>query len=303
MQNDIPDVGTQIPRGAVSIYPQGDAMDDFPVLKAFQQYVDAEHAKAQKRMTTLCIFFVVLMVAVIGVFVLLLMSISQRNNSLSDQLFQFMLKDRDRQNVIVQSPAPARESDSSEILAFQKQLFDQQMKFMEESMKARPAPVSAPVPESERAQFAAQKLAHERKAKSEDERLAKTAAVLQAQADALAKERERLRLKEIDLQRRNLYPDFYRNTPAAPARSVNNTSAPAPVPVEDDDADLALLDAEIASEARKVADQAAKPAQKPAAPAAPPAPSAGKDDIDELVDTIDAPVSLPDGAQWSMPPE
>ena len=31
---------------AVSVYGAADALDDFPVLKAFQQYIDAEQAKA-----------------------------------------------------------------------------------------------------------------------------------------------------------------------------------------------------------------------------------------------------------------
>ena len=85
------DCGPSIPNNAVSIYGQGDAMDDFPVLKAFQQYIDAEQAKAQKRMTTLCIFFAIILAIVIGVFVLLLLNIGQRNNSLNEQLFQYMM--------------------------------------------------------------------------------------------------------------------------------------------------------------------------------------------------------------------
>ena len=40
--NNIPGVDSAIPaQNAVSVYSQ-DAMDDFPVLKAFQQYIDAE---------------------------------------------------------------------------------------------------------------------------------------------------------------------------------------------------------------------------------------------------------------------
>ena len=35
---------------AVSVYGQTDGLDDFPVLKAFQQYIDSEQAKARKRM-------------------------------------------------------------------------------------------------------------------------------------------------------------------------------------------------------------------------------------------------------------
>ena len=50
-ENSIPEVDPAIPpRNAVSVYSQ-DAMDDFPVLKAFQQYIDAEQAKARKRLS------------------------------------------------------------------------------------------------------------------------------------------------------------------------------------------------------------------------------------------------------------
>ena len=80
-QNNIPEIEPdQQPSRSVSVYGSADAMDDFPVLKAFQQYIDAEQAKAQKRMTTLCIFFAIIMASAIGVFVVILMRMSQRNN-------------------------------------------------------------------------------------------------------------------------------------------------------------------------------------------------------------------------------
>ena len=40
---------------AISIYGQ-EGLDDFPVLKAFQQYIDAEQSKSRKRMIMLCVF-------------------------------------------------------------------------------------------------------------------------------------------------------------------------------------------------------------------------------------------------------
>ena len=257
---NIPEVGPQIPRNAVSIYGQGDAMDDFPVLKAFQQYVDAEHAKAQKRMTTLCIFFVVLMVAVIGVFMMLLMSISQRNNSLSDQLFQFMLKDRDRQNVIVQSPG--QQGDSAALLTLQKQLFDQQMKMMEEAMRSRTGGGAShvvqderPVTQSERSEFTSQRRAHEKQVKSETDKLKKAQAQLKAERERIAKEKERLRQKEIDLQRRKLYPDYYAAQEKNGAAAAPSSASPAvkPIIADVDDADLSDLDAAIAAEERGMA--------------------------------------------------
>ena len=56
---------------AVSIYGQ-EGLDDFPVLKAFQQYIDAEQSKARKRMIMLCLFFGFLMTIVIVVFMIML---------------------------------------------------------------------------------------------------------------------------------------------------------------------------------------------------------------------------------------
>ena len=313
---NIPEVGPQIPRNAVSIYGQGDAMDDFPVLKAFQQYVDAEHAKAQKRMITLCIFFVVLMVAVIGVFMMLLMNISQRNSALNDQLFQFMLKDRDRQNVIVQSPG--QQSDSTALLTLQKQLFDQQMKMMEEAMKTRNAQFSAPpVPESpvtqsERAEFTSQKRAHERQVKSETDKLKKAQAELKAERERIAKEKERLHQKEIDLQRRKLYPDYYASqdnvaqggnvAASASSKPVAPASAAAPV-AEDDDTDLAALDAALAAEERD-----AKQSATPRSDGSIRYFSDDDEDLDEFVDALGLPELQGKQKQtgekttgWSMP--
>ena len=59
---------------AVSVYG-GDALDDFPVLKAFQQYVDAEHSKAQRRLLSVCAFFTMLIIVIIGVFLFVVMNI------------------------------------------------------------------------------------------------------------------------------------------------------------------------------------------------------------------------------------
>lgn len=315
---NIPEVGPQIPRNAVSIYGQGDAMDDFPVLKAFQQYVDAEHAKAQKRMTTLCIFFVVLMVAVIGVFMMLLMSISQRNNSLSDQLFQVMLKDRDRQNVIVQSPG--QQGDSAALLTLQKQLFDQQMKMMEETLKARTAPGfdaggGEPVRQSERSEFASQRRAHEKQVKTDTDKLKKAQAQLKAERERLAKEKERLHQKEIELQRRKLYPEYYAaqgagaSESARPAASAAASAAASPAaapaaatPDVDDTDDMKALDAAIAAEERDVASTAKSRDDGSIRYF-----SDDDEDLDAFVNALEAPSSArkPTGPAtgWSMPEE
>ncbi len=271
----MPEMGGPIPPTAVSVYPQSDAMDDFPVLKAFQQYVDAEHAKAQKRMVTLCVFFIVLMVAVIGVFVMMVMSMSSRNNTLSDQLFQYVLREHERTNAAAMQP---RESDSTirtltdtlnnlqrEMLAQQSRMAAEQMRMADEAMKKVAAANVKPVGEQERSEFDARRADHEKSVREETERLKKAREALQAEKERLAKERERLHDKEIDLQRRNLYPDAYRTAAPGPQQ----VEAPAVDDYSEIDAELAREEQEIARLAPTVAEPPA-----PAAPVAAPAPVA-----------------------------
>ena len=103
---------------AVSIYGQ-EGLDDFPVLKAFQQYIDAEQSKARKRMIMLCLFFGFLMTIVIVVFMIMLREADERNQlllrdataqnqALNDKLVEFAMKERERQPVVVQPQAPSR---------------------------------------------------------------------------------------------------------------------------------------------------------------------------------------------------
>ena len=71
---------------ALSLFGQAANANDFPVLKAFQEYIDAEQAKARKRMLGLSIFFVVLLVAVVITFTIIVISIFAHNRELSDRL-------------------------------------------------------------------------------------------------------------------------------------------------------------------------------------------------------------------------
>ena len=47
----------------LSIVPSEETTTEFPVLKAFQEYIDAEQAKARKRMLGLSVFFILLLVS------------------------------------------------------------------------------------------------------------------------------------------------------------------------------------------------------------------------------------------------
>ena len=279
---NIPEVGSPIGRNAVSIYGQSDPMDDFPVLKAFQQYVDAEHAKAQKRMTTLCIFFVVLMVALIGVFVMLLMNISQRNNALSDQLFQVMLNDRSSQGpVVVQSPAaPQSASNDAALKAMadmQSRLMEQQIKFTEEMIKASSSQAAAaaakvpdsPVSQSERSEFSAQKKEfaakqreHEKQVKDETDKLKKAREQLKAEQKKIAEEKARIKEREIAVQRRINYPELYAPKASEAKATVKNIPPPPRLDkttlADDDDLDaeaLSNIDVELEREMKRLEEE------------------------------------------------
>ena len=237
---------------AVSIYGQNDAMDDFPVLKAFQQYIDAEQAKAQKRMTTLCIFFAIIMTIVVGVFVALLVNMAQDKNRISDQMIQFMLKERDHGPVVVQPPSGQTDATvkalTESMTNLQKQLADQQMKMVEQQNKffeqraqdaARRAKEEV---ESEMGQPPSKAQVDLAKKNQQDiAKIKKASALLQKQKEELAKEKERLRQKEIELQRRKLYPELYEKGGKPGVNSSTADDIEEDDDLDDDDLDYAPL--------------------------------------------------------------
>ena len=94
---------------AVSLFGQGGGVNDFPVLKAFQEYIDAEQAKARKRMFGLSIFFIVLLVVVVVTFTIIMTSVISRNQALSDRLLDIALREKPAAQpvVTVQPPVPS----------------------------------------------------------------------------------------------------------------------------------------------------------------------------------------------------
>lgn len=199
------DVDTGIPPNAVSVI--GDTSEEFPVLKAFQQYIDAEQNKARKRMISLCIFFGCLMTVVVVVFLALLNSVSQRNQALNDKLFEYLIKDRDHQAaVVVQPPA-----DNSAVYGLTTKLDEIQKKLAQAEAAEIAQREAAKKAEAEaRAAEAASREALE-KARIKDalevERLKKELAAERAKA---AEERDRKREAELEKYRREHYPEYYR---------------------------------------------------------------------------------------------
>jgi chemotaxis protein histidine kinase CheA len=211
-----------IPQGAISIYNQNDAMDDFPVLKAFQQYIDAEQAKARKRLISMGIFFGILMGAVIAVFVVMLLSVTQRNQALNDRLIEFAMQDRKQHQaaVVVQ---PSMPQDNSAIVEMSNK-FAELKKQLEtrESEIERKAKEEAEKKAREEAAAAAEKA----KAPSpQDLEIARLRALL-------AEQKEKQKEAELEAYRRKHYPDLYapksepvQQSAAKPARKKAKTRA------------------------------------------------------------------------------
>jgi len=213
MKPEIPEVENEV-HHSVSVYG-ADAMDDFPVLKAFQQYIDAEQARARKRLLTLGVFFGVLMLLVISVFVVMLYGAGQRNQVLNDRLIEFAMKERDRDRqaaVVVQPPV---QQDNSAILALTAKMEELQrklatsQKIAEDAEKARAAAVKAAAEASTPKGPSAEQL--------EIQRLK---ALLAAEKERKAAEASRRRQEELEAYRRKHYPELYEKPKAPEAKKV-----------------------------------------------------------------------------------
>jgi len=174
-ENTVNGPNAGIPSGAVSLYG-ADSSEEFPVLKAFQQYIDAEQAKARKRLVSMGIFFGLLTLAVIAVFVTLLMHATERNQALNDRMLELVIKERDRQPTVVQAP-----QDNSAVMAMTAKIEELQRNITEDRHKAEKAEI-------------------ERKANSEQEKLRIKAAeeatkVAQQAAEDAKTEMNKLRLE------------------------------------------------------------------------------------------------------------
>ena len=250
-------------RNAISLYGQ-DGMDDFPVLKAFQQYVDAEQSKARKRMVYLAIFFGALMAIMLTIF-LVIMSVmgqrnqeltnrlNERNQALNDRLLELALKDRDKVSNPQQEASLKAMTEA--MASMQKQLIEQQTKAASELAiaNARVAQIEAEARASARAAeieakakaainaAEAKAAAAEAKAKEmsdggdaalmkvagNDSQTARALAKLKAEQDKLAAEKERFRQQEKEYHLRRYYPEYYAKKDAEEGRT------PSPLPIRD----------------------------------------------------------------------
>ncbi len=269
MSEDMSNVHAENETTAVSIFGEAGASGDFPVLKAFQQYIDAEQAKARKRMVWLTAFFVTLLIVIVVVFSVImsaiisrdqqnLSAIAERNQELSNKLLDIALKNREQPpQPVVQQPQPDTmkpvleklESLATAMARPQPQPVQQPQDTMKPVLEklesiatamARPQPVQAaqPVFQPPQQPLPTQAELLERLRLQED--MKRLQAELKAeQARQLKAEQERKHQEEVERHRRRLYPEYYAKEDAkkllaagtpAPKKIEKGTPAPLPRP-------------------------------------------------------------------------
>ena len=215
---------------AVSIFGQAGTSDEFPVLKAFQQYIDAEQAKARKRMLGLSVFFIVLLVLVVGMFTIILTMMLQRNQEQADRLMQrnqeqadrlleLALRERQTPQAPV-APVVVNQGHQDTLKPVLEQLANLASAIKEKNQppqQVAPQPVATPTDAQAEIQ---------RKLDAELQKLAEARAKLKA-------DQEQARKDEIERQRRRLYPEYYAaqdRAAAAAAAAERALAVPAPTP-------------------------------------------------------------------------
>ena len=234
MNTEIPEVDPGMRQTAVSVY--GDGIDDFPVLKAFQQYIDAEQARARKRLITFSIIFGVLMICVISVFVALLYSSNQRNQLLNDRLVEFAMRDRDRHSAVVVQP-PVQQ-DNSAILALTAKMEELQQKLIQTQKQAEESEKARVEAAAKAAAEAAAEAAKPKEPSAEEIEIRRLRTLLAAEKERLeaerkklAEERSRRREEELEAYRRKHYPELYEKPKAKPAAPTPKKTAKKTAPV------------------------------------------------------------------------
>ena len=211
----------------LSILPSDGASNEFPVLKAFQQYIDAEQAKARKRMLGLSVFFIILLVVVVVTFVLVLTTVVNRNQALSDKLLDYALKEREKSVQVVQPPVQQPIVPQTAPQPSVQDLLKPFIERLEREQAAMKAMYEKQQKEAE-AKAAARELAR-------DEEIRK--AKLELEKERARAKKENDRQAEIERQRRRLYPDYYRMQPesaddyATPQPTIQAPRPAAPAPV------------------------------------------------------------------------
>ena len=191
----------------ISVYNEG-VGDDFPVLKAFQQYIDAEQAKSRQRLLTVSIIFVVVLLAVIAIFSSMLI----RAN---DRLVDFAMKNPNGQT------SSASDEANETIRSLTATIEELQSHLEEQNRKLADSVDAVAKGQRELKPAAAVKTAKtavsDKRTQELEARLQQALDQLKAEKQKFAEEKEKLRKEqlrqlheeELERYRREHYPEFY----------------------------------------------------------------------------------------------
>ena len=201
----------------VTVFNGENPQDEFPILKAFQEYITEEQNKARKRMVGLAVFFAILMFVVVGVFVAITFQMSMRNQQLNDRLVEFAMRGRlDTQQpqtpVIVNQPAPMQDNSVMKAMVDALSSLEKRISATEEK-KAEEIRIM----ESEKAKAEAEKVALEKLALEKEKLEAERKAFKAEQKRKAIEDKKRAHEEEVERQRRRLYPEYYAKQDAAKA--------------------------------------------------------------------------------------
>lgn len=199
---------------AVALFDEQSAENDFPVLKAFQKYIDAEQAKARKRMLMLAAFFVTVLTLVVIVFSMALISVVQSSRketqALSNRLLDIALRDKE-QTIRHGEPITANSTTSNAETSADAILMRTLIKKLDNVYSAPQQSAAAPKQETAKNPSTA---AADDETNKELERLKKELVKTKKEQLAVEKarakaEKERLHQEEVERHRRKLYPEYY----------------------------------------------------------------------------------------------
>lgn len=192
----------------ISLYGDGSG-EDFPVLKAFQQYIDAEQAKARRRLLTVSIVFVVTLIAVIAIFSMMVIKANDQTQTLNDRMVELLLKDKDRS--IEDAKAAAVQEitvkNLNDTLSKLQQRIEEQDRKAAETAVAAAKEIAAAKAAAEQSPSVTQ--AVDKRVQEMDAKYQKLFEKLKVEKQKLADEKEKLRQEELERYRREHYPEYY----------------------------------------------------------------------------------------------
>lgn len=223
---------------AVRIYGESEATEEFPVLKAFQQYIDAEQAKARRRIVWLSVVFGFVTISLVALFLFIisilsskyenrLIKFSQRNQELNDKLVEFAMKEREKP-VVDNSANQATMNIMKDAMVQQRtQISDLQNLLTAEQKRSSELIVAHA---QSQAQLNAEKVKYEREKQESEDKIKRATALLAAEKEKIKLEREKLKKQEIELHKQRLYPEYYKKKQFQNQINTENTAVDNIVP-------------------------------------------------------------------------